>query len=430
VEKVYGNFCPLSFAKVTPEPEDPTRDGSVLTMDQYSWRCENWGTKWDIDGSDPSFASNARVNISPGRLVFLFDTAWSPCLPVMDSLAKNYPQLCIDHIYSDEAVAFAGRAIWKSGELVFAKSYREESPEFSAVIAGRRLEEVGRPEWAWEKDFPVLTAQAKIMGPRRSSQIHTELEGKVLPRSEALALMISSMRKSMRMASGMMKEIQAIASELNFPLDEWKKAGFSLVPELAWNIFAPARSAVPMDGSSPKYRMTVVSPHHHRLGTYHAIGLTSPAAMPSGHAPAIAELGMIVPVEGGFDLLTADDWSVSAVQKDPETGLITVKKSGLCQTPPSGRHPSSCWKVSQMNGEPYLAAAAHCSGGKLWDPSRSIPSFSEWNPDGSLAKTASFFDGRYSTGSSLTSVKKYQKESPLPSPSNMISHSTFSHRRL
>lgn len=48
----------------------------------YSWSIENWGTKWN--------AYDVRiVEHTEERLVFCFDTAWSPPEPIFDALAER-----------------------------------------------------------------------------------------------------------------------------------------------------------------------------------------------------------------------------------------------------------------------------------------------------------------------------------------------------
>jgi hypothetical protein len=62
------------------DPEDPTKllgEGKPVTLDGsedwYSWRVNNWGTKWDIGGED-AFVARYEFN----EVVLSFDSAWSP----------------------------------------------------------------------------------------------------------------------------------------------------------------------------------------------------------------------------------------------------------------------------------------------------------------------------------------------------------------
>jgi hypothetical protein len=59
----------------------------------YGWAVENWGTKWN--------ARDAKHSTKDPAHVLWFDTAWSPPVPVFESLAKQFPTHEIV-VYSDE----------------------------------------------------------------------------------------------------------------------------------------------------------------------------------------------------------------------------------------------------------------------------------------------------------------------------------------
>lgn len=59
----------------------------------YSWRCANWGTKWDCFGFKL---------ISTSPVVFKFDTAWSFPLPIFEKLQEIYPCLVFETMSFDE----------------------------------------------------------------------------------------------------------------------------------------------------------------------------------------------------------------------------------------------------------------------------------------------------------------------------------------
>lgn len=56
----------------------------------YDWCIEHWGTKW-----------NAYAIEAEGREI-RFSTAWSPPLPVIERLAREFPDIVIDHYWADE----------------------------------------------------------------------------------------------------------------------------------------------------------------------------------------------------------------------------------------------------------------------------------------------------------------------------------------
>jgi hypothetical protein len=80
----------FDFNKIIPEPEPE--------VDWYSWRVENWGTKWD--GYDGRFNDD--------QTTFTFNTAWSPPLPVIKKLAEITGQTFILG-YIEEGMFFCGK---------------------------------------------------------------------------------------------------------------------------------------------------------------------------------------------------------------------------------------------------------------------------------------------------------------------------------
>ena len=61
----------------------------------YEWSCANWGTKWDAYRYDER-------EVSPGRFVFKFETAWAPPEPIFDKLAELWPDLTFETESIDE----------------------------------------------------------------------------------------------------------------------------------------------------------------------------------------------------------------------------------------------------------------------------------------------------------------------------------------
>lgn len=76
----------------------------------YEWCIKNWGTKW-----------NARVTNfiedKDGTLVYDFDTAWSPAIPVITEASKMFPTLHFELHYTEESMAFKGDTTFDNGEV-------------------------------------------------------------------------------------------------------------------------------------------------------------------------------------------------------------------------------------------------------------------------------------------------------------------------
>ena len=66
----------------------------------YEWCRANWGTKWNA-------YSYREVSFGPGRFEFLFETAWSPPVPIFNQWADEFPTLLIGVASFDEGWCFA-----------------------------------------------------------------------------------------------------------------------------------------------------------------------------------------------------------------------------------------------------------------------------------------------------------------------------------
>ena len=72
----------ISFNKTVPEPFEKSE---YLTDSQHDWRLENWGAKWDVHDVD--------VVENPGCYDYSFMTAWTPPIPWLERMAKEWPDL-------------------------------------------------------------------------------------------------------------------------------------------------------------------------------------------------------------------------------------------------------------------------------------------------------------------------------------------------
>jgi hypothetical protein len=73
----------------------------------YKWSIANWGTKW-----------NSYDSVVDGNTI-VFYTAWSPPLPVIYEMSKQFKDVEIKIIYSDENVSFnTGKITFCNGEVL------------------------------------------------------------------------------------------------------------------------------------------------------------------------------------------------------------------------------------------------------------------------------------------------------------------------
>jgi len=98
------------------------RDG--YNQGGYEWCIENWGTKWNAIETNIAYGSST--------IVVLFDTAWSPPLPIVHKMSEMFPTLKFTIKYSEEGMGFEGQNIFYGGKLVSStetQRYTEDEDE-------------------------------------------------------------------------------------------------------------------------------------------------------------------------------------------------------------------------------------------------------------------------------------------------------------
>lgn len=115
-----SEFC---FHNIIPQPdflldkEDPRRktdapyiEGDNTMPGWYTWRVDNWGTKWDV--------SEVSVHESTVALTYHFDTAWAPPEPVIRRLSEMFPNAHITLYFDEPGCIGKGSIQFKDGEVV------------------------------------------------------------------------------------------------------------------------------------------------------------------------------------------------------------------------------------------------------------------------------------------------------------------------
>jgi hypothetical protein len=87
----------LSFEAIIPHPSDLDPD----TMAGYTWRVDNWGTKWDVwtDGYAPVFDDQNEME---------FETPWNPPIPIIYELVNMFPTMKFTLRYFEGGNMFGG----------------------------------------------------------------------------------------------------------------------------------------------------------------------------------------------------------------------------------------------------------------------------------------------------------------------------------
>jgi hypothetical protein len=103
----------FDFNKVVPMPPN---------VDWYGWCVENWGTKWNA--SDVMFVGDNGTTETyddsvweSGEVIIIFQTAWSPPIPVMTQLSKDNPHVKIIHKFYETGSAFYGTYSYIKGDI-------------------------------------------------------------------------------------------------------------------------------------------------------------------------------------------------------------------------------------------------------------------------------------------------------------------------
>jgi len=75
--------------------------GADKKMDWYYWQIKFWGTKWDIRA--------AIVVDLPRRIVYQFESAWSPPCEWLKAIAPKFPALKFTLRYEEGGMGFKGK---------------------------------------------------------------------------------------------------------------------------------------------------------------------------------------------------------------------------------------------------------------------------------------------------------------------------------
>lgn len=129
-DKQYSIWREIDGEDVGIEPEEEAQlIAQYGATNWYDWNLANWGTKWNNGPNDVE-----RDMVVSGWMTYNFSTAWSPPTPVIDALAKKFPDLHFHLEYEEPGMAFWGETEWEEGEVVEnvegELGYDEETEEF------------------------------------------------------------------------------------------------------------------------------------------------------------------------------------------------------------------------------------------------------------------------------------------------------------
>jgi hypothetical protein len=94
---------PFAFERILPTPPE--------TDDPRAWRVAHWDTKWDACYCSVSGSA-------AGGLLYEFQSAWSPPVPVIREASRQHPPVTLVHEYAGEFADYAGRTTWLAGSAI------------------------------------------------------------------------------------------------------------------------------------------------------------------------------------------------------------------------------------------------------------------------------------------------------------------------
>ena len=86
-----------------PVPPELLEDHGIGTG-WYSWRVNNWGTKWDVGGETAGHVERLDDN----NVYFAFESAWSPPIQFYQFLEEELG-FVVNAMYYEPGMGFAGR---------------------------------------------------------------------------------------------------------------------------------------------------------------------------------------------------------------------------------------------------------------------------------------------------------------------------------
>jgi len=105
----------FSFTAILPDPNG--LDGRDAWR---TWRQMHWGTRWDASEAE-------RSRPQPTRVVYYFETAWTPPIPVVEAAGLRWPQLRFTLSFAEPGNDFAGQVTVQGEEKLdeLAGTYSE-----------------------------------------------------------------------------------------------------------------------------------------------------------------------------------------------------------------------------------------------------------------------------------------------------------------
>jgi hypothetical protein len=99
----------------------------------YDWNVRNWGTKWDVAVPDnDSYHETEIIEEWSDRLIYSFNTAWSPPAPAIENLSSQYPNLTFTLSFEEET-GWGGEIEFVNGNTNIIEQYESKCRDCDSI---------------------------------------------------------------------------------------------------------------------------------------------------------------------------------------------------------------------------------------------------------------------------------------------------------
>ena len=96
----------------------------------YEWCATNWGTKWGFCDPVREEVTLITSHGKKAKVIYHFETAWSPPVPLIETMSKQFPTITFMLRYFEAGMGFTG--------TIKLKNTRKLHESFSDTYRGRR----------------------------------------------------------------------------------------------------------------------------------------------------------------------------------------------------------------------------------------------------------------------------------------------------
>lgn len=153
----------IDFEKIIPMPDGiyhgnlgPAEMKKYGDNNWYDWSVIHWGTKWNAYGFADYIDYSKDETIS-------FQTAWAAPHPVIEQLAKMYPDITITHKWADEDLGMnCGEYEYADGERIreYYPEVSKERLDFALDMWGLNPAELGLAVNGYGNDYVQLRGES------------------------------------------------------------------------------------------------------------------------------------------------------------------------------------------------------------------------------------------------------------------------------